>query len=150
MRQYSGTSSSRYQVQQQLELNLTKTNQQSWQLAAQQAADSDNYCTAITRACTFNKVTTISKTNMKIVYGLYPDPCHTRKPTNTPHTKNSRAPPIFLEIFVKYDVQLGTKGQASTATPLTPLLPSRNHTNNQFLQTTLFNIIYQGQIPPAA
>jgi len=61
--------------------------------AAQLAADSDNYRTAITRVCTFNKIATISKTNMKIIHGLYPDPAsHTRKPTNTPHTKHPRTP----------------------------------------------------------
>ncbi len=42
--------------------------------AAQLAADADNYRTAITRACNFNQIATIDKTNDKIVKKLYPDP----------------------------------------------------------------------------
>jgi hypothetical protein len=42
--------------------------------AAQIAADTDNYRTAITRACNFNKIATIDKSNDKIVKKLYPEP----------------------------------------------------------------------------
>jgi hypothetical protein len=42
--------------------------------AAQLAAASDNYCTVIARACTFNKIATINDSNMSIVNGLYPKP----------------------------------------------------------------------------
>jgi hypothetical protein len=42
--------------------------------AAQITADSDNYPTAIARACTFNKIATINDSNMSIVNGHYPKP----------------------------------------------------------------------------
>jgi len=43
-------------------------------MAAQLAADSDNYRTAMSRACTFNKIATINDANMSIVDKLYPEP----------------------------------------------------------------------------
>ncbi len=42
--------------------------------AAQIAADSDDYCTAIARACPFNKIATINDSNVSIVNGFYPKP----------------------------------------------------------------------------
>ena len=56
--------------------------------AAQIAADSDNYRTAIARACTFNKVATINKSNMSMSMDFTPTQYHYHLDTMTAPTHN--------------------------------------------------------------
>jgi hypothetical protein len=54
--------------------NNPRPSDRTGNMAAQLAADSDNYRTAMSRACTFNKIATINDANISIVNNLYPDP----------------------------------------------------------------------------
>ena len=118
--------------------------------AAQIAADSDNYRTAITRACTFNKIATINKDNADIVRGLYPEirsgtTSHT-PPTNT-HELN--LPGNICETIRRSNQNKGTGIFSDSIDAFIHLVKQDIPTTNENLQH-LFNLVYQGKIPNKA
>jgi hypothetical protein len=116
--------------------------------AGQVAADTDNYHTTITRACTFNKVATISKDNISIVHWLYPEPVG-RQQQRSHHKPNIQQLHLPGNICATIQCSAWNKGtglQTDSIDTFIGLVKLNNITINQNLQQ-LFNIIYQGQIP---
>jgi hypothetical protein len=128
-----------------------RPNSRNGNSAAQIAADSDNYRTAIARACTFNKIATINDSNMCTVNGLYPDPVphlH-RDNTNTPPIQSLHLPGNICDTIRRSGKNKGTGLQADSIDTLISLVKLNDPTTNANLQQ-LFTLVYQGDIPPDA
>lgn len=120
--------------------------------SAQIAADEDNYRTAISRACTFNKIATIDKTNKKTVLGLYPEPVPTntnRRTTHLPNNQTLHLPGNICATIRTAGKHKGTGVLADSIDSFISLVRTNDQDTNNYIQQ-LFNSIYQGNIPKAA
>ncbi len=117
--------------------------------AVQIAADSNNYCTAIARACTFGKIATINDSNMSIVNELYPIPV-------LPLLHGPTHPQPILDVHLLGNIcktikqsgkNKGTGFLADSIYTLISLIKKNNPSINNNLQS-LFTIVYWGEIPP--
>jgi hypothetical protein len=119
--------------------------------AAQLAADSDNYRTAMTRACTFNKIATINDSNMPIVNKLYPDPIPDQHHTSTHHVKiqDLSLPGDICQTIRNSKRKKGTGLLSDSINSFIELVKLNDIIINQNLQR-IFMLVYQGQIPTTA
>ena len=131
------------------------TDQLAGNKAAQIAADNDNYRTAITRTTTFNKIATITHTNLNTVHKLYPPPCtrDTQDRSTTTHN-NTNTHTLHLPGDVCMSIRSsgknkGTGLQTDSIDSFISLVKLNDKTINQNIQQ-LFNLIYQGDIPTKA
>ena len=121
--------------------------------SAQIAADEDNYRTAITRACAFNKIATIDESNQKTVYSLYPPPVSTdtdhrsEPPANNIHQLH--LPGKICDTIRKSRKNKGTGILADSIDTFISLVKINDITINNNIQQ-LFNLIFQGNIPRIA
>jgi hypothetical protein len=127
-----------------------RPSQRNGNKAAQVAADEDNYRTALTRACTFNKIATITDDNQQIVERLYPakrDTLHsTIRPTNT---NTLHLPGNICDTIRKANKNKGTGFFSDSIDAFIHLVKQGIPTTNANIQE-LFNLIYQGNIPQEA
>jgi hypothetical protein len=117
--------------------------------AAQIAADSDNYHTAIATCCTFNKVATINDSNMSIVNGLYPkpEPPLLHGPTYPQPIQDLHLPGNICKTIKQSGKNKGTGLLADSIDTFISLVKKNNPRINNNLQR-LFTIVYQGETPP--
>lgn len=121
-------------------------------MSAQIAADEDNYRTAITRACAFNKIATIDKSNKKTVLSLYPEPVTPTNQPRTNHTPNNQVlhlPGDICNTIRKSGRNKGTGINADSIDSFIALVKPNHQATNDNIQQ-LFNYIYQGNIPSKA
>ncbi len=119
--------------------------------AAQIAADNDNYRTATTRACTFNKIATIDDSNISIVKNLYPKPV---KEITTPPNYTPNIHPLFLQGNICDTIRTASKNKgtglrADSIDTFIHLIKINDEHINRNLEE-LFQLIYQGTIPTEA
>ena len=118
--------------------------------AAQIAADEDNYRTAITRACTFNKIATITNENQPIVEKLYPSRRDALQETTPPTNTNTlHLPGNICDTIRKANRNKGTGVFSDSIDAFIHLVKQDIPSTNANIQE-LFNLIYQGKIPHAA
>jgi hypothetical protein len=121
--------------------------------SAQIAADDDNYRTAITRACAFNKIATIDESNQKTVYGLYPPPVTSNTTNHQPEPpKNNQLLHLqgnVCDTIRKSGKNKGTGILADSIDTFISLVKINDTSINNDIQQ-LFNLIYQGNIPRIA
>ncbi len=123
--------------------------------AAQIAADSDNYRTAVTRATAFNKIATITHRNLHTVKKLHPPPCipdDTNSHTPITHFTNNQIlnlPGDVCTTIRTSGKHKGTGLQTDSIDLFISLVKLNEPTTNKNIQQ-LFNHIYQGKIPTRA
>ena len=121
--------------------------------SAQLAADEDNYRTAITRACAFNKIAAIDESNQKTVYSLYPPPVMTDTSNHQPKQPNNiqllHLPGNICDTMCKSGKNKGTGILADSIDTFISLVKISDTTINNNIQQ-LFNLIFQGNIPRIA
>ena len=118
--------------------------------AAQIAADEDNYRTAITRACTFNKIATITDENQPIVEKLYPSRRNALQTTIPPtNTNELHLPGNICDTIRKAHRNKGTGVFSDSIDAFIHLVKQDIPSTNANIQA-MFNLIYQGKIPNAA
>ena len=118
--------------------------------AAQIAADEDNYRTAMTRACTFNKIATISDENQQSVEQLYPSHRDALQTTLPPTNTNTlHLPGNICDTIRKANRNKGTGVFSDSIDAFIHLVKQDIPSTNDNIQE-LFNLIYQGNIPQAA
>ncbi len=117
--------------------------------AAQIAADSDNYCTAIARACTFNKIATITDSNMSIVDGLYPKPVPPllHGPTHSQPIQDLHLLGNIFETIKQSGKNKGTGLLVDSIDTFISLIKKTNPSINSNL-LHLFTIVYWGEKAP--
>ncbi len=121
--------------------------------AAQLAADSDNYRTATTRACTFNKIATIDNSNISIVEKLYPEPTSpTFTLTCNDHSQNTHTlylPGNICDTIRTCSKNKGTGILADSIDTFIHLIKLNDKLINENIQQ-LFQLVYQETIPSNA
>ena len=120
--------------------------------SAQLAADEDNYRTAITRACAFNKIATIDESNEKTVFGLYPPPVITDTNNHQPKPPNIQLlhlPGNICDTIRKSGKNKGTGILADSIDIFINLVKLKDTSINNNIQQ-IFNLIFQGNIPRIA
>jgi hypothetical protein len=119
--------------------------------AAQLAADSDNYTTAITRACNFNKIATIDESNKHIVKKLYPKPApgNNHPPIYTTNNQKLHLPGDICSTISHIGRNKGTGLHCDSIDAFINLVKLRDAETNTNIQQ-LFNLVYQGNIPTDA
>jgi hypothetical protein len=119
-------------------------------MAAQLAADADNYRTAITRACTDNKIAIINQDNIDIVKKLYLPQLHdTNQHTAPTNTHELYLPGNICDTIRRTSRNKGTGILADSIDNFIHLVTQENSTTNNNIQH-IFNLVYQGHIPPRA
>jgi hypothetical protein len=111
--------------------------------ASKIAADSDNYCTIIARACTFNKIATIHDSNMSIVNRLYPKPVPPllHGPRHPQPIQDLHLPGNICKTIKQSGKNKGTGLLADSIDTFISLAKKNNPSNNNNLQR-LFTIVY--------
>lgn len=119
--------------------------------AAQVAADSDNYRTAITRACNFNKIATIDETNNKIVKKLYSEPTPGIRQVNNYNTniQELHLPGDICSTILQSGRNKGTGLHCDSIDVFIDLVKLKEKLINDNAQN-LFSLVYQGKIPVEA
>ena len=118
--------------------------------AAQIAADSDNYRTAIARLNTTNPIATINRHNIRTVKNLNSEPLPHRnfQPPNQP-TQTYHLPGDICHTIKHAPKHKGTGLLADSIDIFTSLVNLNNTHINQNIHS-LFNLIYTGQVPSQA
>ena len=118
--------------------------------AAQLAADGDNYRTAITRACTFNKIATITDENQPTVQNLYPHHREALQTTIPPtNTNQLHLPGNICDTIRHANRNKGTGVFSDSIDAFIHLVKQNIPSTNADIQQ-LFNLVYQGHIPQQA
>jgi hypothetical protein len=117
--------------------------------AAQIAADSDNYRTAIARACTFNKIATINDSNMSIGNALYPEPVPPllHGPTHPQPIQDLHLLGKICKTIKQSGKNKGTGLLADSIDTFISLVKKNNPGINNNLQH-IFTIVFRREIPP--
>ncbi len=120
--------------------------------AAQLAADSDNYRTAISRACTFNKIASIDEFNISTVKKLYPQPVSTNETLPAPNPSNIQ--PTFLPGNICDTIRTAPKNKGTgvysdSIDTFIHLAKRHDNTTDKNIQC-LFQLIFEGSIPTEA
>jgi len=94
--------------------------------SAQQAADNDEYRTAVSRACASQSIATIGPTNITHVKKLYTPTVPTLGYPHPSTFQNHQTTPFLVTYAPPSDMLVTTKVPASMQIPLTSSLPSSN------------------------